>query len=224
MFVTESQHEADKLKHNCCHKFNCRTQDVSKVTVKSILSVCAPECPHHTCVGWIVDLDPLPNYLWCHKLIMNVETDVKLCTNMILHSDTQTLNWRNKKRTTVLTGGWLIHLTDLTFVFACFHALWSPDHLVPVTSLISSSDWIPLSFPAFSWGLSAVKDRHNIQQFQPSPSFIFVFTLRSLISLTSFRKVLNSFLVQALLSFFPSFSTPPSSLPSFVKIKWLNLT
>lgn len=39
MFVTESQHEADKLKHNCCHKFNCRTQDVSKVTVKSILSV-----------------------------------------------------------------------------------------------------------------------------------------------------------------------------------------
>lgn len=217
MFVTESQHEADKLKHNFCHKFNCRTQDVSKVTVKSILSV------HITLVlaeswTWIrfQTICDVTNSSWMWKRMSN-------CAQTWFYTVTPK-PWRNKKRTTVLTGGWLIHLTDLTFVFACFHALWSPDHLVPVTSLISSSDWIPLSFPAFSWGLSAVKDRHNIQQFQPSPPFIFVFTLRSLISLTSFRKVLNSFLVQALLSFFPSFSTPPSSLPSFVKIKWLNLT
>lgn len=137
MFVTESQHEADKLKHNCCHKFNCRTQDVSKVTVKSILSVCAPECPHHTSVGWIVDLDPLPNYLWCHKLIMNVETDVKLCTNMILHSDTQTLEEQEENHSSdwrlTYTSDW----SDICFcLFSCVVVSWSfgacdePDQLL----------------------------------------------------------------------------------------------
>lgn len=206
VFVTESQHAVD----NPQSRKACKEKQPSIFHMIFVTSVCAPECPHHACFGWIVDLDQLPNYLWCHKLTMNVETDVQCQTvhshdSTQWHSDTQ-LEEQEENHSSdwwgTLTSDW----SDICFcLFSCVVVSWSfgasdePDQLL----------WL---------------DRHNVQQFQPPPSFIFVFTLRLLISLTLFIKVLNSCLVQALLSFLPSFSTPPSSLPAFVKIKWLNLT